>query len=148
MGVSTLSVEVTSTIVGEALVDILVAVGTRPPRLTIASVATDKIYARALITWIGEAFVDWIGRWCDNGPSVAIAVTVVASVDAAVVSRVHVFLAEGVARILAELVLHPIVSLPVVGITSIPQLGPRFAGHSSSLHPGGDLVGAVNRKVK
>ena len=148
MDVSTLGVGVTPTIVGEALVDVLITVGTRPPWLTIASVATGKIDAGAIVARIGEAFIDWIGCWCDNDPSIAIAIAfaVVASVDAAVVARVHVFLAEGVARILAELVLHPIISLPVVGIATISELGPSFTGDPSSLHPGSDLVRTVNLK--
>ena len=143
MDVSTLRVAVTPTIVGEALVDILITVGTRPPRLTIASVATGKIDAGAILTWIRKAFIDWIGCWCDNDPSIAIAVAVVASVDAAVVARVHVFLAESVARISAELILHPIIALPVVGIAAISELGPSFTADPSPLHPGSDLVRTV-----
>ena len=143
MDVSTLRVAVTPTIVGEALVDIFITVGTRPPRLTIASVATGKIDAGAILAWIRKAFIDWIGRWCDNDPSIVIAVAVVASVDAAVVARVHVFLAESVARISAEFVLHPIISLPVVGVATISELGPTFTGDPSPLHPGSDLVRTV-----
>ena len=128
---------------GRAVINILVAVAPSPPRLTIASVPTGKINAGAILTWIGETFVDWIGRWCDNNNSIAIAVAVVASVDAAVVTGVHVFLAESVARILAELVLRPIISLPVIGIATISELGPSLTGESSSLHPGSDHIRTV-----
>ena len=150
MDVSTLRVGVTPTIIGEALVDILITVSTRPPRLTIASVATGKIDAGAILAWIRKAFIDWIGCWCDSDPSIAIAVTVVASVtDAAVVARVHVFLTESVARISAEFVLHPIISLPVVGVATISELGPSFTGDPSPLHPGSDFVRTVKwRKIK
>ena len=125
----------------------MIAVGTRPPRLTVTSVSTGKVDAGAIVTWIGETFVDRIGCWCYDDPSTTAAVAVAASVDTAVVSRIHILAAESVARISAELVLHPIVSLPMVGIATIPELGPRFAGNSSPLHPWRDLVGTVKWKI-
>jgi len=94
--VGTSCVGVAPTIVDEALVDVLIAVDTRPPLIACAGISPYQILAGAIVaTWICQAFINWIWRWSND--DTVVSTVVAASIKAAIVAGVHVRLAENVA---------------------------------------------------